>query len=145
MHDGSHDRMFAIRPITLMHIPLFDHLTTHTIAVASSYNTRFCCKTNTPGHKTYRKIYYISLHNARLMALQIVRAFKRALFSCNIYKTDCEFLRSHDILVLSARATIVKDPYTTHIHIPTQYTFNIIGEKACGLCPHIHTNCVAEF
>ncbi len=69
-------------------------------AVASSYNTRFCCTTNVLGHKTYCKIYYISLHNARLMGLQIVRAFVRA--------TDCKFLRSHDFLVASAHATIVK-------------------------------------
>ncbi len=30
-------------------------------AVASSYNTRFCCTTYAPGCKTYRKICYISL------------------------------------------------------------------------------------
>ncbi len=49
-------------------------------AVASSYNTRFCCTTNAPGRKTYRKIYYISLHNGRLLAPQNVRAFERAFF-----------------------------------------------------------------
>ncbi len=51
-------------------------------AVASSYNTHFCCTTNTPGRKTYRTIYYISLHNGRLLALQHVHAFVLALFSC---------------------------------------------------------------
>ncbi len=68
---------FAVRPIALTHVPpeySYD-------AVASSHNTRFCCTTNAPLRKTYRKIYYISLHNARLMAPQILRAFVRALFS----------------------------------------------------------------
>ncbi len=60
--------------------------------------------------ETYRKIYYISLHttpghNARLLAPQNVR-----FFHAKIYKTDCEFLRSHGILVASDRATIVKGP-----------------------------------
>ncbi len=51
-------------------------------AVALSYNTRFCCTTNAPGRKTYHTIHYISLHNGRLLALQHVRAFVRAFFSC---------------------------------------------------------------
>ncbi len=35
-------------------------------------------------------------------------------FHENIYKTDCEFLRSRDILVSSARATIVETPLPTN-------------------------------
>ncbi len=30
-HDGSHDRTFAVRPITLTHAPSSDHLTTRTM------------------------------------------------------------------------------------------------------------------
>ena len=30
-HNGSHDRMFALLPIALMHVPLSDHLTTRTM------------------------------------------------------------------------------------------------------------------
>ncbi len=46
-----------------------------------------CCTTNAPGLKTFRKlkIYNISLHNARLMALQIVCAFVRAFFFMRTY------------------------------------------------------------
>ncbi len=79
-------------------------------AVSSSYKTHFCCTTNAPGRKTYRKIYYISMHNARLLALQNMHAFVRAFFHANISKTDCEFLLSHNILVASDRATTVKGP-----------------------------------
>ena len=50
------------------------------------------------------------------MALQFVRAFVRALFSCKTFIkqiTDCEFLRSHDILDASDHAKIVKGPLIT--------------------------------
>ena len=45
------------------------------------------------------------------MALRIMRAFIQTFFShANIYKTACEFLLPHDILVAPDRATIVKVP-----------------------------------
>ncbi len=107
MHGGSHDRLFAVRPIALTHAPSSDHLTTRTMLSLHHATLALVAQ---PGHKTYRKIYYISLHttpghNARLLAPQNVR-----FFHAKIYKTDCEFLRSHGILVASDRATIVKGP-----------------------------------
>ncbi len=85
-------------------------------AVASSYNTRFCCATNAPGRKTYRSIHYISLHNGRLLAPRFntyVLSYEH-FFHANIRKTACEFRHSHDILVASDCTTIVTGPLVKH-------------------------------
>ena len=89
-------------------------------AVASSYNTRFCCTTNAPGRKTCRKIYYISLHNAPLMTLHIVRAFVRAIF----------FMRTFikQIANFFARTTFWSHPIVQQLWRAPQYSTSEVSE-----------------
>ena len=79
-------------------------------AVASSYNTRFCCPTNAPGRKHIaRSITYRCITVAYWRFNTCVLSYEH-FFHANIHKTACEFLHSHDILVASDRATIVTGP-----------------------------------
>ncbi len=108
--DGSHDRTFTIRSVTLTHAPSSDHLITRTIL--SLYRTTLAFvaqRTHQDARHIARSITYHSLHNGWILSLQNVRAFVRTFFfHANIHKTDCEFLRLNDILVASDRATIAK-------------------------------------
>ncbi len=108
--DGSHDRTFAVRSITLTHAPSSDHLTTRTMLSLHRTTLAFVAQRT---HQNVRHIARSITYHCTTLAYwrfrTCVLSYKH-FFHANIHKTDCEFLRSHDILVASYRAIIVKGP-----------------------------------
>ena len=100
-HDGSHDRTFTIRPIIL---------TTRTMLSLHRTTLAFVAqRTHQDVRHIARSITYHCTTLAYWRFRTCVLTFEH-FFHANIHKTDYEFLRSHDILVASNRATIVKGP-----------------------------------
>ncbi len=112
MHDGSHDRTFAIRPITLTYAPSSDHLITRAMLSLHCTTLAFVAQRTHPDirHIARRSITYHCTTLAYCHFRTCMLSYEH-FFHANIHKTDWEFLRSHDILVASDHATIVKGPY----------------------------------
>ncbi len=105
----AHDRTFAIRPIALTHFPSPDHLTTRTRLSLHRTTLAFVAQqTHQDVRHTGRSIAYHRTTFAYWRFRSCVLSYEH-FFHANMYKTDCEFLRSH-ILVASDRETIVKGP-----------------------------------
>ncbi len=113
-------------------------------AVASSYNTRYCCTTKAPGRKTYCKIYYISLYNAGIMTLQIVLAFIRALFSCEHLSNRLRIsslarhfggIRSWNNCESPIRHSSNRQNTTTHLHVSGKKSMENENANCCKTRP----------
>ena len=99
--------MFAVRPIALTHVPSSYHLTTRTMLSLHRTTLAFVAQRT---HQDVKHIARSITYHCTTLAYwgfgSCVLSYEH-FFHANINKTDCEFLRSHDILVASDRATIV--------------------------------------
>ncbi len=96
-HDGSQDRTFTIRPITLMRAPSSDHLITRTMLSLRRTTLAFVAQRT---HQELRHITRSIIYHCTTVAYwrfnTCVLSYEYFFFHANIHKTDCEFRRSHD-------------------------------------------------
>ena len=130
-HDGSHDLTFVVRPITLTHVPLSDHLTSLTMLSLHRTTLAFPAQRTQQHVRHIARSIYISLHNARLMALQIVCTFVWVLFSCG------HFIKQ--IANFFVRMTFWSHPLVQQLWKPHKVSVSVSLLPKCLLKLHITT------